>query len=82
VEKETRWNSGAPMTDEERRECVEALRGFKYLNWLDKAADEIERLTAENKKLGDRLLEYAAERNAEFFFASFPEKRTDWMKDD
>jgi hypothetical protein len=39
------------MTDEERRECVEALRGFKYLNWLDKAADEIERLTAEVERL-------------------------------
>jgi hypothetical protein len=58
VEKETRWNSGAPMTDEERRECVEALRGFKYLNWLDKAADEIERLAKENKEQS-RLLEEA-----------------------
>jgi hypothetical protein len=75
------------MTNEERRKLVEALRGKRtwqgaLTRMMPDAADEIERLTAENKKLGDRLLEYAAERNAEFFFASFPEKRTDWMKDD
>jgi hypothetical protein len=53
VEKETRWNSGAPMTDEERQKLCEDLRQiYRYIDndeingiiW--RATDEIERLTA------------------------------------
>jgi cell division protein FtsB len=83
------------MTNEERQELIATLRWYEDRMERDlsspmrAAADEIDRLTAENKKITaenkkikDRLLEYVAESNAEFFFASFPEKRADWMKDD
>jgi histidinol-phosphate/aromatic aminotransferase/cobyric acid decarboxylase-like protein len=73
------------MTDEERQKlCAELRLHMEYygMEFCEEAADEIGRLAAENEQLKDKLIKHVAESNAEFFFASFPEKRADWMKDD
>jgi hypothetical protein len=57
VEKETRWNSGAPMRDSERQTlCAELRRLPSYFFTTGiKAADEIERLTKTNERLSNAL---------------------------
>jgi hypothetical protein len=55
VEKETRWNSGAPMTDEERQKLCTRLRSGAANPYELEAADEIERLAAENGRLQNEL---------------------------
>jgi hypothetical protein len=68
---------GFCMTDEQW-EIVNELRMLALGHGgpcCAKAANEIEKLAAKNKDLRDKLMQYVAKANAEFFYASFPERR-------